>query len=109
MTARPIGALRRRVTLAARAQTPDGGGGGAVAWTPFATVWAEIKALTGQLQVVADGVQGRVTHEITIRKRMDVSPAARVLYGPRIFVVLAVLDRDGTDPFIRLQAEERLQ
>lgn len=104
-----LGALRRRVTLEALSRLPDGGGGGALTWTAVATLWAELRSLSGSEQVVADGLQGRVTHEITIRKRMDVSPAMRVRYGSRIFVIWAVLDRDGQAPFIRIQAEERLQ
>ena len=109
MTQPEIGAMRRRIALQAPVRGADGGGGGAVVWQTVATVWAGIRALSGTEQVVADGLQGRVTHELTIRKRMDVSPAMRVVYGARVFVIWAVLDRDGALPFIRLQAEERLQ
>jgi len=109
MTAPPIGALRRRITLEAASRAPDGGGGAAVSWAPVATVWAELKSLSGAEVVVADGLQGKVTHEIIIRKRTDVSPAMRLRLGARIFVIWAVLDRDGPDPFIRIEAEERLQ
>lgn len=109
MSAPSVGNLRRRVTLEAAARAPDGGGGVAVTWSPVATVWAEIKALSGAEAVIAEGLQGKVTHGIVIRKRMDVSPAMRLRYGARIFIIWAVLDRDGSDPFIRIQAEERLQ
>jgi len=109
MSTRDIGTLRRRIVLEAPTRSPDSGGGSAVTWGVVATLWADIRALSGTEQVVADSLQGRVSHEITIRKRMDVSPAMRLRYGARIFVIWAVLDRDGTDPFIRVQAEERLQ
>lgn len=95
--------------LEAPSRAPDGGGGVAVTWTAVATLWAELRSLSGAEQVVADGLQGRVTHEISIRKRMDISPAMRLRYGQRIFTIWAVLDRDGHEPFIRIQAEERLQ
>jgi len=108
MSAPAIGALRRRVTLEVPARVPDGGGGAAIGWTTVATLWAELKSLSGAEVIVAEGLQGKVTHEITIRRRMDVSPAARLRYGARIFVIWAVLDRDGQDPFMRIQAEERL-
>jgi SPP1 family predicted phage head-tail adaptor len=109
MSTPAIGNLRRRVAIESATRTADGGGGVAVAWSSVATVWAEIKALSGAEAVIAEGLQGKVTHEIMIRKRMDVSPAMRLRYGARIFVIWAVLDRDGPDPFIRIQAEERLQ
>jgi SPP1 family predicted phage head-tail adaptor len=103
-----IGELRRRVTLQAPATAPDGGGGFTVTWNPVTQLWAQMRALSGTEIVVADGLQGRVTHEFVIRKRSDVSPAMRLTMGARIFVIWAVLDRDGPDPFIRVQAEERL-
>jgi len=109
MSSPPIGNLRRRITLEAAARASDGGGGVAVTWSAVATVWAEIKGLSGAEVVVAEGLQGKVTHEIVIRKRLDVSPAMRLRYGARIFTIWAVLDRDGPEPFIRIQAEERLQ
>ena len=108
MSTPAIGALRRRVTLEAPVRTPDGGGGVTVTWALVATLWAELKSLSGAEIVIAEGLQGKVTHELTIRKRMDVSPAMRLRYGARIFIIWAVLDRDLPDPFIRIQAEERL-
>ena len=104
-----IGALRRRVTLQAPTRNPDGGGGVAIIWTPVATVWAQNRAIGGTEATVSDSLQGRVTHELVIRRRMDVGPAMRIAYGTRIFVIWAVLDRDAAEPFIRIQAEERLQ
>ena len=35
-----IGKLRHRVTLQSEGETPDGGGGYALAWSAVATVWA---------------------------------------------------------------------
>ena len=108
MSTPAIDAMRRRITLEAPVRTPDGGGGAAVAWTTVATLWADLRSLSGTEQLIAEGLQGKVTHEIVIRKRMDVSPAMRLRYGQRVFIILAVLDRDGLAPFIRIEAEERL-
>ena len=43
-----IGELRKQVTVQAEGQTPDGAGGYTLAWTNVATVWAEIKPVTGR-------------------------------------------------------------
>ena len=104
-----IGALRRRVALLAPVRATDGGGGVAVTWSQVSLVWAQVRALSGTEQVVADSLQGRVTHEFTIRKRLDIGPANRLAMAGRIFTIWAVLDRDGPEPFIRIQAEERMQ
>jgi len=104
-----IGALRRRVTLQSPTTAPDGGGGFAVTWHPVAQLWAQMQTLSGTEVVITDSLQGRVTHEFIIRKRMDIGPAMRLAMGARIFVIWAVLDRDGSEPFMRVQAEERNQ
>ena len=104
-----IGALRRRVTLQAPIRTTDAGGGVVVAWSTVAQLWAEIRSLSGTETVLTDSLQGRLTHEITIRRRTDVAPPMRLAMGTRTFVILAVLDRDGPGAYIRIQAEERLQ
>jgi len=104
-----IGALRRRITLQAPTTTPDGGGGMAVAWVPVAQLWSQMRALSGGEVVLTDSLQGRITHEFVIRKRLDVGPPMRLAMGARIFVIRAVLDRDGPELYIRVQAEERLQ
>ena len=109
MSTPEIGALRRRITLLAATRTSDAGGGVAVAWTPVTNLWAAMRSLNGTQAVVADGLQGKVTHEFIIRKRTDVTPAMRIGYGARVFVIRAVLDRDGPEPYIRIQAEERMQ
>ena len=107
MTRPTIGALRRRVTLESQSRAGDGGGGVAIAWTAVTDLWAELKSLTGSAQFVADGLQGKITHEITIRRRMDVLPAMRLRLGSRYFFIQAVLGRDSPEAFLRILAEER--
>lgn len=102
-----IGALRRRITLEWPSRAADGGGGAVITWTPLADVWAELRSLSGSEGPVAEGLQGRLTHVLTIRKRSDIKPAMRARLGQRLFLIEAVLDGDGPDPFLRLLAEER--
>lgn len=107
MTRPGIGALRRRVTLEQQARVADGGGGVTVTWTAVTDLWAELKNLSGAEPFVAEGLQGKVSHEITIRKRTDVVPAMRLRQGARIFVIQAVLGLDEAEPYLRILAEER--
>ncbi len=102
-----IAALRRRVTLEQPARVADGGGGVTVTWSAVAELWAELKSLAGTQQFIAEGLQGRVMHEVTIRRRTDVLPAMRLRFGSRLLVIEAVLNRDGPEPFLRILAEER--
>lgn len=107
MSRATIGNLRRRVTLESQARAADGGGGVTLTWSPLADVWAEISNLGGGESFIAEGLQGKVSHQIIIRRRTDVVPAMRVRFGSRLFVIEAVLDRDGADPHLRILAEER--
>lgn len=102
-----IGALRRRMTLEQAARSADGGGGVTMTWAPVTDLWASLTSLTGTEQFVSEGLQGKVTHEIVIRKRTDIAPAMRLRMGARLFHIEAVLLRDGPDPYIRILAEER--
>jgi SPP1 family predicted phage head-tail adaptor len=107
MTRPGIGSLRRRMTLEQQTRSPDGGGGVTVTWTPIIDLWAELISLSGAETFAADGPQGRVTHQITIRKRTDVAPAMRMRMGARLFHIEIVTGRDGPDPYLRILAEER--
>jgi SPP1 family predicted phage head-tail adaptor len=107
MTRPGIGGMRRRLTLEVQARAADGGGGVAIVWSPVIDLWAEVKNLGGSEQFVAEGLQGKVTHQIAIRKRTDVVPAMRLRQGARIFVIQAVLGRDDPEPYLRILAEER--
>ena len=107
MTKPGIAALRRRLTLEQQSRIADGGGGVTVTWTSITDLWASLNSVTGVEQFVGEGLQGKITHEIIIRKRIDVAPAMRFRMGTRLFFVETVLGRDGPDPYIRILAEER--
>jgi len=107
MTAPGIGALRRRMTVEQQLRVADGGGGVTVTWTPVIDLWAELTGLSGVEQLVGEGLQGKVTHQIMIRRRTDVVPAMRFRMGTRLFFVVTVTGRDGPEPFLRILAEER--
>lgn len=109
MTRPGIGALRRRMILEQPVRAADGGGGVTVTWMPVIDLWAELIGLSGAEQFVGEGLQGRVTHQIVIRRRTDVVPAMRFRLGARLFDILSVTGRDGPDPYLRILAEERNQ
>ena len=107
MSSPAIGALRRRVTLEAETRTADGGGGSVLGWVGVTDLWAELRGLSGSETLAAEDLQAKVTHMVTIRRRMDVRPDMRIRFGQRLFHIVAVLDRDGPEPFLRILAEER--
>ena len=103
-----IGALRHRIVLEASARAADGGGGAVVTWLPVAEVWASITPSTGAETIVADALAGRVTHEIVVRHRADITPAMRFRNGARIFEITAVIDVEERRRLSRCLCREEL-
>jgi SPP1 family predicted phage head-tail adaptor len=103
-----IGEMRHRLTLEAPQRTADGGGGAIVTWTLIADVWGAVVPLSGSESLEADGLKGRVTHQISIRYRPGISPEMRFVLGTRRFDIRAVVDRDEHRRFLRCLVEEQV-
>ena len=67
-----IGELRRRLTLEAASDTPDGAGGAIRAWVPVGSVFARVEPRRRRESVEDGRAVGVVTHCVTIRRRDDV-------------------------------------
>jgi len=103
-----IGELRHRLALEAPLESADGGGGVARIWALVAEVWGAIRPLSGNEGVEADGVRGRVSHEIWIRYRTGVLPDMRFALGTRVFEIRAAIDSGERHRFLRCLVEERI-
>ncbi len=101
------GELRTRLALESPSRTSDGAGGATVTWQEVAEVWAAVRVQAGAETFALDRVAGKVSHEIIIRYRADVTPAMRFREGMRHFDIRAVFDPDGRRHWLRCLAEER--
>lgn len=104
-----IGALRHRLQLQTPVRSADGAGGAVVVWTNVAEVWADIRPSAGTETVIAEAIAGRVSHEIIIRHRADVTPAMRFRLAARCFEILASLDIDERRRHLRCLCREEFQ
>jgi SPP1 family predicted phage head-tail adaptor len=86
-----IAELGELVTIEAPVRTPDSGGGAVITWSPLATVWAAVRSRTGSELAIGDQRVARLSHEIWLRWRDDVTPAMRITLGARVFTIEAVL------------------
>ena len=102
-----IGRLRHRLTLESASRTPDGGGGAVETWTTVAQVWGRIQPTGGTEIANADGLGGRITHEITLRYRSGVTPAMRLISGSRRFEITAVIDIDERHRWLKCLCVEQ--
>lgn len=104
----PIGEMRHRMSLQAPLESADGGGGVTRTWALVAEVWGAIRPAAGSESVEADGLRGRVSHEIWIRHRSGVTPEKRFALGTRIFEIRSVIDSGERHRFLRCMVEERV-
>lgn len=108
MTRMPIGEMRHRLALEAPLESADGGGGVARTWSLVAEVWGAVRPISGTERFEADGLHGRVSHEIWTRYRPDVGPDMRFRLGARIFEIRAAIDSGERRRFLRCLVEERV-
>jgi SPP1 family predicted phage head-tail adaptor len=107
MSGHGIGALRTRLTLQQASRTGDGGGGADISWQTLDEVWAAVRVTGGGEGLAADGVSGRLTHEIVLRYRADVTPAMRFRDGARVYDIRAAFDPEGCRHWLKCLTQER--
>jgi SPP1 family predicted phage head-tail adaptor len=101
-----IGAARQRAVLEAKTLTPDGGGGFAEDWEPYAVVWAALAPGSGGERVEAGRIESRISHTVAIRRRTDVSANHRLRIGERVFAIRALIDPGAPSLWMTLLCEE---
>lgn len=108
MTDITIGRLDARLMLQTPARVADGAGGATVGWSLVDEVWGHVRAVGGAERLDAEGLKGRVTHEVFIRHREDVGPEKRFLIGPRALDIRAVIETGGRRRYLKCLCEERI-
>lgn len=85
------GRLRHTVDIQLRTTVRDAVGGEAVTWLTINAVRASIEPLSGRERLLADQVQGDVSHRIRIRYYADgLTPKHRFKLGSRVFNISSV-------------------
>ena len=91
-----IGKLRHRITIQTATITRSDRGAEVLSWTDTATVYADIRTVGGQEQVLANQLEtATLLHTITIRYRGNLTPKQRIKWGTRYFAVEAIIERDN--------------
>ena len=88
------GSLNRRITIQARTTGQDAYGEPLTGWTDVANVWADIEDATGNQMIAAQAILNPVETKITIRYRLGVTAAMRVLHKTDVYDITAVLGQD---------------
>lgn len=106
------GSLNRKVTIQQRGPAKDAWGQpvpGGENWTPVATVWANVRNLTGREAAAAGGDASTITGSIRIRYRTGLTAGMRVLLGDTAYNVQAVLPDEQRREYVDLACTSNLQ
>ena len=76
-------------------------------WETFDTAWASIEPLRGREYWEAAKINSEITAKVTLRWRRDVKPQMRLKYGPRVFDIVSIVDRDERNQMLELMVTEK--
>ena len=85
------GSLTDRIVIEQAAETRNSVGEVTLSWSTFATVWADVQALSGREAERYGQIVGFTGHKVTIRELPGVKVAMRVIYaGTRTLEIGAI-------------------
>jgi len=103
------GLLRHRVAIVEDVVAgQDGTGQETVTATTRATVWGEVKPLSGKELWRAQQIQPEVTHQVTVRYTSDLVPERHLVHDGRSLHILGISDRDERKIEQTLLCKERV-
>lgn len=100
-----IGTLDQRITIQREARTADDYGGAALAWVNVATVWANVRPLSGRERADFGEVEAPANYRFTIRRRGDVTAAMRITWAGAAYNIRFVSDPGARSLYMALEAE----
>jgi SPP1 family predicted phage head-tail adaptor len=106
MKPKTTGAMHRRLTLEAPSRTGDEAASASTVWISLGLVWAAVVSRSAREIVDADAKRARITHEIHLRWRADITAAMRLRDGPAIYEIRGVRDADEKRHRLICDAEE---
>lgn len=101
-----IGKLRHRITLLKQVNKVNDYGASIQTWRTVATVWAEVRPLSGREYFSAQQVQSEVTTQIWLRYIDGIKPSMKVKFANREFEILSVLNTQERNVSLQLMCKE---
>jgi SPP1 family predicted phage head-tail adaptor len=98
--------MRHRITIERATKTPDGAGGSTQTWIPIATVWADVKPVSGNERYQSMRVEADVSHTILTRYRSDILPSDRAIFDGRQMQIKSVINIEERNRYLEIKAVE---
>lgn len=103
---RPIGQMRRRLTIEIPVETADGAGGVVRSFASIGTVWAQVNWRGGNERWIAGRPEQVGQIRITMRWRAGMNAGMQMRDGTRVFVITSLGDPDGSRNRLELICNE---
>lgn len=103
----PLGTLTDRLQLMRRTTTDEDEGGELAVFSPLATVWGRVRALTARAAFESDARGTTITHAVVIRFRSDLKPGDRIVYRGATLELVKAADLNGRRAYLSCQCTER--
>ena len=105
--------LNRPLVLEDPVEVADGAGGLTISWVPLGSLWGEVKPVSGREADGEEVLVATVGFRITVRGAAAGSPQRprpeqRLRDGARVFVILAVSERDLSGSYLTCFAREEV-
>ena len=106
-----IGRFDKRITIQTRSATLDDYGQQIDSWSDLATLWANIKPISGREKLKAGQVDSILTHTVAVRYNVSLTPprvvdAWRIVYNGRYFNITSSMDLNEDRKYIIFDCTE---
>lgn len=101
-----IGRLRHRITLQKQVNRLNQYGATITEWQDIATLWAEVRPLSGREYFSAQQIQSEISLQIWLRFQPEITPTMRVKHNKQYYEILAVINHQGRNRSLQLMCKE---
>jgi SPP1 family predicted phage head-tail adaptor len=100
------GKLNKRVTIIGQPPNQNSYGEKEGDSPVIATVWANVRTLTGRALFQAQQVQAEINTKVIIRYRKDIKANMRIRYGTRTLEIIFPVNMNEENRYIELSCKE---
>ncbi len=101
-----MGALRHRIRIESSTIEQSDSGAEDRTWAELATVWADVRPLSGREYLEGRRLETMVDTKIRIRFRSDIMPGHRVIWDGKTLDIVSVIEQAGDRREIHLMCKE---
>ena len=101
-----VGSLKNKIIFQEQTQTKSSVGQTINTWNDILTTWASIQTISGKEQFLSNQNFQTLSHKLRVRYSSLINSKQRILFGTRVFKILAVLNIYEKDKELEILAEE---